>query len=98
MVAVHQGQDKNLLGCTLEQVLFSLKRKILDMDVEVTYKKRRYKGKKKKVTQRFRLVGIKHPLTGAYHLYLTNIELTQLNAQAIAQVYSARWFIEILFK
>ena len=50
------------------------------------------------VTPRFRLVGIKNPLTGAYHLYLTNIELTRLSAQAIVQIYSARWRIEILFK
>ena len=98
IVAVHQGDGKKLLGRTLDEVLSSLKRKILDMDVEVTYKKRKYKGKRKKVTQRFRLVGIKNPLTGAYHLYLTNIEPTQLSASAIAQVYSARWLIELLFK
>ena len=90
--------SKKLLGCTLDEVRFSLKRKILDVDVEVTYKKRKYKGKRKKVTPCFRLVGIKNPLTGAYHLYLTNIELTRLSAQAIVQIYSARWRIEILFK
>lgn len=98
IVAVHQGQGKNLVGHRLDQVRCSLKRKVLDMDVEVSYKKRKYRGKRKKVTQRFRLVGIKHPLTGVYHLYLTNIALSQLSAQAIAQVYAARWLIEILFK
>ena len=98
IVAVHQGDGKKLLGCTLDEVRFSLKRKILDVDVEVTYKKRKYNGKRKKVTPSFRLVGIKNSLTGAYHLYLTNIELTRLSAQAIVQIYSARWLIEILFK
>ena len=98
IVAIHQGDGRALIGCTLDEVLFSIRRNILDAEVEVTHKKRKYKGKRKKVTTRFRLVGIRHPQTGQYHCYLTNIPPSLLSAQAIAQIYAARGLIEILFK
>ena len=98
IVAVHQGPASELIGRTLTQALAFIRREILDVEVEVTYKKRKYKGKRKTLTQHVRLVGIKHPLTGAYHLYLTNIAVGLLSARAIAQVYAARWLVEILFK
>ncbi len=98
ITAVYQGSSKALLGQPLQDILRSLRRPVLDVEGEITYKKRKYKGKRKKVTQHVRLVGLKNPLTGVYHLYITNIALTQLSAQAIGQVYSARWLIEILFK
>ena len=98
IVAVHQGDGQALIGRTLDEVLASIRRKILDVEVEVTYKKRKYKGKRKTITARFRLVGIRNPWTGQYHLYITNIALALLSARAIAQVYSARWLVELLFK
>lgn len=98
IVAVHQGDGKALIGRTLNQILPFIRREILDVEVELTYKKRKYKGKRKTVTEHFRLVGIKNPLTGEYHLYITNIAVVLLSARAIAQVYSARWLVEILFK
>lgn len=48
--------------------------------------------------QRFRLVGVKNPLTRTYPLSLTPIAPDQLTAQTIAPVYSARRLVEILFK
>lgn len=64
----------------------------------MSYKKRAYGGKRRTATQCLRLVGLKNPLTGSYHLYLTNILPDQLSAPAIAQVYSARGLVELLFK
>jgi len=98
IVAIHQGDGHALIGRTLDEVLSSIRRNILDVEVEVTYKKRKYRRKRKTVTQRFRLVGIRNPLTGEYHLYITNIAVARLSARAIAQVYSARWLVELLFK
>ena len=57
-----------------------------------------YRGKRRRVTQRFRLIGINHPLTGVYHLYITNLSVAHFGAQAIAQLYSARWLVELVFK
>ena len=97
IIAVHQGQGKALIGRTLDQVRSSIRRPMLDVEVEVTYKKRKYRGQRKTVTQHFRLVGLKHPWTGQYHFYITNIGGALLGARAIAQVYSARWLVELVF-
>ena len=64
----------------------------------MSYKKHVYKDKSKKVTARFRLVCIRHLQSGPYHGYITNIPPGLLSAQAIAQIYIARWLIEIFFK
>lgn len=98
IVAVYQGDGRQLIGQSLQTALLSVRREILDVQVAVTYKKRVYGGKRRSANQCLRLVGIKNPLTGTYHLYLTNILPDQLGARAIAQVYSARWLVELLFK
>lgn len=98
IVAVHQGAAAGLIGRPLQTALLFIRRQILDVEVAVTYKKRAYRGKRHTATQHLRLVGIKNPLTGTYHLYLTNIAPDQLSPRAIAQTYTARWLIELLFK
>lgn len=98
IVSVHHGSAEKLLGRKLKEVLTFIKRDILDVEVEVSYKKRAYRGKRRTVTRRFRVVGIKNPLTRSHHLYITNIPVDILTAMAIAQVYSARWLIELVFK
>lgn len=42
--------------------------------------------------------GVRDPLTREYHLYLTNIPPNKLSPDDIAQVYAARWIIELLFR
>jgi IS4 transposase len=98
ITAVHQGDGKELVGRKLQEVLFFIRREVLEVEVDVSYKKRRYRGKQRSVTQSFRLVGIKHPVTKEYHLYVTNLPLTLFSARAIAQLYSARWLVELVFK
>lgn len=98
IVAVHCGQGETLIGQQLKTVLTFIRRDILDVEVEVTYKKRIYKGTRKTVTRRFRIVGVKDPFTKAYHLYITNIPVEVLSAMAVAQTYSARWLVELIFK
>lgn len=98
LVAVHQGSDRGLVGQSLPSVLCFIRREVLDAQVEVAYKKRKYRGKRRSVIQQFRLVGIRNPLTREYHLYLTNLPVSLFSGRVIAQLYSARWLIEILFK
>jgi len=66
--------------------------------VEVEFKRRTYGGKQSWGVRVFRLVGILNRDTGEYHLYMTNIPAGRLDAEDIAQVYRARWEIELIFK
>ncbi|ELY93704.1 transposase (ISH5) [Natrialba taiwanensis DSM 12281] len=45
-----------------------------------------------------RLVGVRNDDSGEYHLYLTNLDRDDYRAPDIAQLYRARWEIELLFK
>ena len=98
IVTVYQGSETGLIGEKLQYVLLFIRRGILDVEVEVTYPKRKYKGKRSRVKKTFRVIGIKNPLTNTYHLYVTNISPEVLSPQAIARIYSIRWLIELVFK
>jgi hypothetical protein len=41
---------------------------------------------------------VRDPVTNEYHLYMTNIAADRLTAEEVAQVYAARWEVELLFK
>lgn len=101
IVAVHQtcrGNARPLVGQSLQDILKGLKRQLLDVEVEVRFRKRVYKGCRRWTTKRFRVVGCYNNLTREYHLYVTNILPAQLTAKQIAQTYAARWIIELIFK
>jgi len=101
IVAANQlwrGRSRSLVGERLQDVIGSLKRGILDVMVEVEFKRRRYRGKQSCGVRTFRLVGIMNPQTGDYHTYITNIPPDRLGAQDIARVYRARWEVELIFK
>lgn len=101
IVAANQlwrGRSRSLVGERLQDVIGSLKRGILDVMVEVEFKRRRYRGKQSCGVRTFRLVGIMNPQTGDYHTYITNIPPDRLGAQEIARVYRARWEVELIFK
>ncbi len=85
-------------GKHVSEVLPELKRQILDVNVEISFKRRKYKGKQRKDTEIFRLVAILNEETGKYHTYLTNIPPDVLEPEDIAKLYGARWDIELIFK
>ena len=97
-MAVHDQGRRPWVGRPLQEVLVGLRRPFLEVEVEVRYKKRPYRGRRTTVRRRFRVVGIRNPETRSYHLYLTNIAPEVVRAVAIGQLYGARWLIEILFK
>nr|QNO51271.1 hypothetical protein ILBEGJOJ_00001 [Methanosarcinales archaeon ANME-1 ERB6] len=93
-----QGNSVDVVGKKLRDVLPRLKREILDVEVEVEFKRRKYKGKQNTVKRRFRMVCAFNSESGKYHTYLTNIRVDILSAEEIALLYGARWEIELIFK
>lgn len=101
IVGVNQicrGNSIDVIGKKLKDVLPLLKRQLLDIVVEVEVKRRKYKGKMTKITRTFRLVCVLNEETEEYHVYLTNIPIDVLIGEDIADLYSARWEVELLFK
>ena len=93
-----RGNSIDVVGKKLKDVLPLLKRQLLDVVVEVEVKRRKYKGKNTKITRTFRLVCVLNEETEEYHVYLTNIPIDVLIGEDIADLYSARWEVELLFK
>jgi IS4 transposase len=103
IISVTEGLSKDLqdkiVGKKLSEIIPILpKNGILDAIVEVTFKRRIYKGQQRQDTQSFRLVGVYNDESEKYHIYLTNIQADILGPEDIARLYGARWDIELLFK
>jgi IS4 transposase len=101
IVATHlkwRGRTVTLVGEHLQDVLARLKRRVIDLDVELRFQRRRYGDHRSSATMRVRLVGVLNPDTGRYHLYLTNVPPEKLSAEMIARTYAARWLIELTFR
>lgn len=99
IVAVHSSswRDRKLVGQSLQAVLSRFRRKSFDATVEVSYQKRTYLGKRRRVRTTFRLVAVRQEETREYHLYLTNVPVERLSAEDVATTYRARWYVEQLF-
>lgn len=87
-----------LVGRRLQDVLGRLKREVLDVEVELSFKRRAYKGKRSVGRARFRLVGVRNPGGEGYNLDLTNVPPERLRAEDIAAINAARWMIELVFR
>jgi putative transposase len=101
ITALHQtlrGRKVTLVGEKLQDVLERLRRRVLDVEAELSFPRREYRGKQSRAKYRCRLVGIWNHDTKEYHLYLTNIPADRLAAQDIARTYAARWLIELAFR
>jgi IS4 transposase len=101
IVAVHRqwrGRSIPLAGQDLQDVLPKLRRKVLDVEVEVEFKKQPYLGHRSKGRRTFRLIAIRNDDTMAYHVYLTNLPPEGLPAEDVRGVYALRWQVELLFK
>lgn len=92
------GDEKRLVGQTLQSVLAGLRRDVLDVEVEVQAKARQYKGRRRTSHERFRLVAVRNTEERKYHCYLTSILPEFLAAEDVAASYRARWEIELVFK
>ena len=93
-----RGRAMDLVGKTVSEVLPKVKRQVVDAEVEVSFRRRTYNGKRKGDTGRFRLIMMYNEEDEKYHTYLTNISSDILNAEEIAALYGARWHVELIFK
>jgi len=94
------GNSIDVKGKYLSEILPKLKRQVLDVEVEISFKRPNYNGKSKTRmdTERFRLVAVYNKDEENYHVYLTNISKDDLSHEDVAKLYGARWDIELVFK
>jgi len=95
---VWRGRSIQLVGQRLQDVVARLTREEIDVEVELRFRRRGYRGRQSGATYRCRLVGVRDTKTGTYHFYLTNIPSERLGAQDVAATYGARWLIELAFR
>ena len=91
-----QGNSITLEGKSLQAVLDDLQRQEIDALVELEFDRKR--GSSRSTTKEFRLVGLLDEEDNEYHLYFTNLPRAEYSAPDIAQLYRARWEVELLFK
>jgi len=94
------GTSIDVKGKYISEILPKLKRQVLDVEVEISFKKPNYNGKSKTRmdTESFRLVAVYNKDEEKYHVYLTNISKDDLSPEDVAKLYGARWDIELIFK
>ncbi len=94
------GNSIAVKGKYLNEILPKLKGEVLDVEVEISFKRPNYNGKSKTKmdTERFRLVAVYNLDEEKYHIYLTDISPDVLCPEDIAKLYGARWDVELLFK
>ena len=91
-----RGNSIPLEGESLQDVLDDLQRQEIDVRITLSFERKR--GSCASTTRTFRLVGLRNEETEEYHLYLTNLDREAYSAPDIAQLYRARWEVELLFK
>ena len=91
-----RGNSIPLEGESLQAVLDDLQRQEIDVRIALSFERKR--GSSASATRTFRLVGLRNEETEEYHLYLTNPPVEDYSAPDIAQLYRARWEVELLFK
>lgn len=93
-----RGNSIDVKGKYISEILPKFKRQVLDVEVEVTFKRPNYNGKNKTRmdAEQFRLVAVFNEDEEKYHVYLTNITKDVLEAEDVAKLYGARWGIEMV--
>jgi len=91
-----RGNSIPLEGESLQAVLDDLHRQEIDVRITLSFDRKR--GSSASSTRTFRLVGLRNDESEEYHLYLTNLQRDDYRAPDIAQLYRARWEVELLFK
>ena len=91
-----RGNSITLEGKSLKAVLDDLQRQEIDVLVELEFDRKR--GSSATAMREFRLVGLLDEEEAEYHRYFTNLPRNEYPAPDIAQLYRARWEVELLFK
>jgi len=93
-----RGRAIPLEGEQIQSVIDDLQRQYIDVEVEVTFKRRVYEGTRSMDTKRFRIVGVRDEDADDYHLYITNLPRAEFKPEEIGLLYRARWEVELLFR
>ncbi|PHQ44267.1 IS4 family transposase [Halorubrum sp. C3] len=92
-----RGRAISLPERRLRDVLGDLTREIIDVTVEIEFKRRAYGGKQSSDSMEFRVVGVRNEDTDDYHLYVTNLP-DEFTPRQVAALYGLRWEVELLFR
>ena len=92
-----RGRAIELEGNRLRDIEAGLRREVIDAEVDVSFRRREYAGKRTKKHQKLRLVGLLNEETKKYHFYVTNIPSSHLTPEEVGSAYAARWQIELVF-
>jgi putative transposase len=95
---VHRGRAIDLVGKRWSEIKTRLMRDVLDAEVEVSFSRREYNGKRSRDALKVRMIAVYNEDAERYHVYLTNIPPDVLRAEDIAALYRVRWAIELVFK
>lgn len=95
---VHRGRAIDLSEKRWSEVKDRLMREVLDAEVSIAFRRRKYNGKASGDILNLRLVAIFNTDEKRYHVYITNIPPEVLSAEDVAALYSVRWEIELVFK
>lgn len=93
-----RGNAISLTGKQLHAVLDDLHRDVIDVRAEASFRRRAYNGSRSGATRTFRVVGVWNEEAEKYHLYVRNLSAAEYSASDVAQLYRARWEVELLFK
>src|SRR5699024_433739 len=91
-----RGNSIALEGKRLQDVIDDLQRKEIDVDIELSFDRKR--GSCRSTTRTFRMVGLLNESDDKYYLFLTNLSEEEYSAPDRAVRYRARWVVELLFK
>lgn len=93
-----RGQAVKVEGRKLQEIQGRLQRAVFDAEAEIEYRRRAYRGRRRRACLRLRLVGLRNAESGDYHWYLTNLSPELVAAEGLGRLYGARWTIELLFR
>jgi len=82
----------------VQAVMGKLQRLVLDVQVALELRRRRYRGRRRTSKLFVRAVAVREEHSRDYHVYLTNISSEDLDPNDIASAYALRWEIELLFR
>ncbi len=94
----HRGRAIAVAGQRLRQVEPRLQRQVVDVEAEVRFRRRAYRGQRRGASLRVRIVGLRDELRDTYHWYVTNLPAEEVATEEIGKLYSARGAIELLFR
>ncbi len=95
----HRGRARRVRGSRLRAAIHGMKRRYIDVVADFRVHVRPYrKPKGRNFEQPFRVVGVRHPKTRKYHLYVTNASVDALPAEMVWDMYRLRWEVELFYK